>query len=442
MKSLQAQNIQGNINKESFILISLIFILAIVSCMVIYTKKYNGPPIRSDGFGYYSYLPSLFIDHDLSFKTPIENLQPTTPPRTYGLNVFQETSRYINKYTIGTAVLELPSYLIATAITKVLQLDNNGYSPTFQYANTLSAIIYFCIGLLIIYRQLRKRFTLFISVASLLLLVFGTNLFHYSTYDASFSHVYSFATFSVLLYYLLKYQEDENKSHSLKISFILGLTVGMIGLLRVPNVTVALIPAVLFMASYQKNRNFAMLVKESALFLLAATLVFSLQMMCWKYATGHFFVNSYLDETFNWSNPQFVNFLFSVQKGLFFWAPSLFIAVLGLVLLIKKEFIMGLAISAFMLINIYVCSSWWAWSYGHGFGSRPFVDVLPLLAIPLALGTQYIANKIGTRTVALQYLALMVWSCTLMISYWRRLIPGDGTSLETFKQLIIRFLDF
>src|SRR5438876_10735696 len=29
---------------------------------------YRGGPIRSDGVGYYVYLPALFLDHDLTFR--------------------------------------------------------------------------------------------------------------------------------------------------------------------------------------------------------------------------------------------------------------------------------------------------------------------------------------------------------------------------------------
>lgn len=35
---------------------------------------------------------------------------------------------------------------------------------------------------------------------SLIVTLFGTNLFHYATFDASYSHVYSFFLFATFLY--------------------------------------------------------------------------------------------------------------------------------------------------------------------------------------------------------------------------------------------------
>ncbi|MBK8340179.1 MAG: hypothetical protein IPK99_09430 [Flavobacteriales bacterium] len=38
----------------------------------------------------------------------------------------------------------------------------------------------------------------------------------------------------------------------------------------------------------------------------------------------------------------------------------------------------------FLAVFAYVTSAWWNWSYGDSFGQRPYVDVLALVAIPMA----------------------------------------------------------
>ena len=45
--------------------------LAIAATVWIYTADltyYEGGPIRSDGTGYYVYLPAVFLDHDLTMR--------------------------------------------------------------------------------------------------------------------------------------------------------------------------------------------------------------------------------------------------------------------------------------------------------------------------------------------------------------------------------------
>ncbi|MGA2937165.1 MAG: hypothetical protein ABSF52_08725 [Syntrophobacteraceae bacterium] len=411
----------------------LVIALATISCFFIYINKLNGQPIRSDGAGYYAYLPSIFVDHDLNFQTPIQN------KASVGIRIYPGTGRLLNPYTVGTAILELPFFLAAKTIAPILKADSTGYSYIFQYSIIAGAICYLSIGISIIYMQLRKSNDVFVSSASTILAIFGTSTFHYATYDASFSHIYSFAIFSIFLYYLLQYHNDQSKMYSSRNSLILGLIVGMIGLIRFPNLSAAIIIAFLFISSYIKYRNISTLIKESTIFILAATPVIFIQLIYWKIATGHFIVNSYQDEKFNWGRPELINFLFSIRKGLLFWSPSLFLGFFGLILLYKNDNALGLSISTFILINIYVCSSWDCWWFGGSFGCRPFVDVIPLLAIPIALSTKCIADRFNYFTVTCLYATLIILNCTLMYSYWIGLLPFDEATTETFKIIFRHF---
>ena len=51
--------------------LGVIGVLAVAATVWIYTANltyYGGGPIRSDGVGYYVYLPALFLDHDLTMR--------------------------------------------------------------------------------------------------------------------------------------------------------------------------------------------------------------------------------------------------------------------------------------------------------------------------------------------------------------------------------------
>lgn len=87
-------------DKKIYILIVLINVMALAAVGYIYKSELNGPPIRSDGKGYYAYLPSFFIDH--SVNIPIDE----NTPYWYEL----DNGNIIDKYPMGTAILQIPFF--------------------------------------------------------------------------------------------------------------------------------------------------------------------------------------------------------------------------------------------------------------------------------------------------------------------------------------------
>jgi hypothetical protein len=59
-------------------------------------------------------------------------------------------------------------------------------------------------------------------------------------------------------------------------------------------------------------------------------------------------------------------------------------AIFGLYILYKENRKLFLPVLIFLLVNIYVISSWWCWWFGGGFGSRSFIDSYGIMALPLA----------------------------------------------------------
>src|SRR4029079_7864271 len=68
----------------------------------------------------------------------------------------------------------------------------DGFSPIYQYATAVAGVTYLAIGLGVLAGWLRRTFSPGVVAATLLVITFGTNLFHYGTYDTTFSHIYSF----------------------------------------------------------------------------------------------------------------------------------------------------------------------------------------------------------------------------------------------------------
>lgn len=415
----------------------LVFVVMAVTCSQYITNtRLNYPPIRSDGFGYYAYLTSIFVDHNLSFHTALAHKPVSEAMANYGMSVFPSTGRILNKYTAGVALLQLPFFLVAHVMAHLLGYDTNGYSTPYQVGVVAATTTYAVIGIIFTYKLLTAYFAKLPTILALVCLVLGTNLFHYVTYDASFSHAYSFCLVSVFSYLVLG-----RKKLSKTTALLAGLVLGLIVLTRVPNAILGLLFAWKLAAMLWQDRREAVrpVVVDSMLFALGAVAGFFPQMAYWYRTTGHVFVYSYQGESFDFLHPELANYLFSVSKGMFFWSPILLLGVLGLVMAARKvnqaagnrarDFVVP--VSLVLALHVYVCSSWWAWDYGGSYGCRPVVDVLALYMLPIAAFFSALVKRKAVVWVPVGLVLLMLFAANigLMYSYWRGFVPFSGTTL-------------
>lgn len=420
------------------LLILLVALAAVCSCAYIYAKHLNGPPIRSDGFGYYAYLPSIFVDHNLELGPALHNMPQGTTSFEFGINPAKETGRYFDKYAIGTAILQSPFFLLAHAVAGVTGESRTGYSTPYQIANTFSAIVYLCVGMFFLYRALRTRQSEVVSLCVVAVSVLATNVFHYATYDASFSHVYQFALTSLLLYLVLV-ARAQGQALPLRMIVALGVVTGLIALTRMTNIVFSLLPAALLVERWVQYRSTRVFLGHSLFAGGLALCVLFPQFLYWKLSTGHWLVNAYFevgeDAKFYWARPELTNFLFSVRKGAFFWTPLLALALLGLPSLVRRMGWLGWAIVLVLCIHVYVCASWYCWPFGGSFGSRPMVDVMPLFALPMGMVLERLWESRRGGIMATACITFTMLNLVLMYAYWRGFVPFDGADIATLISL-------
>jgi hypothetical protein len=432
-------------NLDCILLTCFIAVTAILSCLYIYNSKLATPPIRADGFGYYAYLPTVFIDHNLSFKLAAENnpgnYKYTQYTNAYGIGVDKATGRVFDKYMPGTAMLETPFFVSADLFTKLRGEPRTGYSQPYQVAIVASGVFYLCLGSLLLYATIRRLFRKHIAILTTLVMVFATNVFHYGTFDNSFSQIYSYAAVALYLYLLLKYMDLGAKDHRrYRWLAAIGLCLGLVVSVRATDAIVALLllPVFFSRADIRNSAKNISLVAVSGLLALTPMLVYL------KHATGSVLTNPYhifplYDHHYEGftrlRKPQIINFLFSVKKGLFFWSPALVLAFASVGTLIKRKRMrgFGIALVVVLCLQIYLCASWWNWQFGGSFGSRPFVDMMPLLGLALATGIYYAKGRNGLKVMWVLAVLLIALNSTLMYSYWRGYIAIDN---ETWSMLV------
>ncbi len=153
--------------------------LVLVICIIltfsqqISDDKWKGI-IRSDGLGYYAYLPAVFIYHD--YKFDFLKAVDSTYNRSNNSDGFlkKKPQGRVNKYYIGLSILWLPFFLLGHFISLLLGGVPDGYSYYYQLAIVFAANVYLWIGIkctrkLILQYSVSEHIAAFI----ILLIVFG-----------------------------------------------------------------------------------------------------------------------------------------------------------------------------------------------------------------------------------------------------------------------------
>lgn len=406
-------------------------VLALTAYVLVYSTSSDRAPIRSDGYSYYVYLPSWHLHHDPTLQRVADDCCGGVFPTFTSIVRWPGTGRWVNPHPIGVAVLMTPYFAVAHALTRWSNLPPDGFSLYYQHAAGLAGLTALVCGLLAIRSLLARYFSDAVVLATLIVITFGTNLFHYGTYDSTFSHAFSFALVAALLDVTDRWWKNPTPSSSAALAVIAAL----LFLVRHPNIVyVCIVPLWNPRGVLARWRAFA------AIAALAAFCIMP-QLVLYKQATGHWFVSVY-DQlgTFQFRSPRLWPVLFGVQKGLFFWSPALLFAVAGF--LAGGELPRRLRVGATVVFVIvtFLIASWSDWQFGASFGHRGFTDGLAIAAVFLAAFFDWVARR--RRLVApVATLAVLVvsLSCAQMIQYWRGILPIADTTWTQYRELFFRF---
>ncbi len=161
----------------------------------------DGELLGGDGFGYYVYLPSVVLDHDLDFSN-----QAAALTSRGGIPLSRRTPSGLpaNVWPAGPALLWLPFFLLAHGLAIVLnamgagiRLDGCGYwHQSFVIAGNIA---YGGMGLAFAFDAARRVVAPAGALWAALLLTCAGNLVYYLTGEPSMSHPVSL--FAVAAFY-------------------------------------------------------------------------------------------------------------------------------------------------------------------------------------------------------------------------------------------------
>lgn len=418
---------QNSTNKRSLVTVwGLIILLGILK----FGYQQNNL-LSYDYFGLYLHLPASFIYQDpaISDLSWLEKINETyqNTPSFYQLQV--EGQYHIIRFFNGIAILLSPFFFLGHGIAKLSAYPADGFSYPYQLAMMIAAWFYVIVGLLFTRKVLLKFFDDKITCWTLIALYLGTNLLFWTTFDAGAPHTILFSFYAMLLWFTIRWHEQQKTRYAI----VIGLLLGLIIVSRPSDIVAVLIPvfwnvydSASFKAKIQliKN-NFGQLI----LLVLFTVLAGLPQMLYFYKYTGQLVYSTYTDpqSRLDFSNPRFAWALFSFRKGWLIYAPLMAFALLGFVPLWKKHKAVTLPILLHFLLNLLLIASFTSLvSYGW----RAFIQSYALLALPLAAFIQFLLQK--KRIVkALAGLLLIFFIWLSAIQGWQIMMGTINSSRMT-----------
>jgi hypothetical protein len=400
---------------------SIIIIATLVTSVVFSrfnTKDYY--VFYGDALGYYVYLPSTFIYHNLKALDHFPEDKGITPNVLHNIEYMGTSSLRtpkgyaLNQYTYGVALLEAPFFFAAHLYEKAAGLPANGFSNSYDKAIKASAFVYLLVGCFFIWRVLRRYFSATITLLTLAVLYLATNLFWFTLHQAGMSHQPMFMLYAMLVYYTAAVHTQPRRWYFIVMSFVIGLIL----VIRPTDIVCILIPLLYGVRSKDTLLGKWSFIKTNIANIgwlaLVAFIPVIPQLLFWKSLTGQYIFYSYGSQSFNWAKPKIIEGLFYFNNGFFAYCPVMFLAVIGMLWYRRsalKDW--ALAIAILFPIYSYIIYSWYCYNYINGLGSRPMIHLYPLLAIPLAAFFQYLAS----RNMVLKTLTTLVVIFFISVNY-------------------------
>ena len=378
----------------------------------------------TDSEYYYAILRSAVFDGDADLNNELHFLTPSAAAKRSGGGAGLEfapdraSGRLCCKYTVGWSIVALPGYLLVRAWDVAFGVPATGYELRYQVAVICNILLAGWLGLMLAYALVRRLTGPWPAAAATVLVLLGSGLFYYTAIAVFMSHGAGFFAVSAFVYLAcsIAWGNLNGKGYWLLLGFLAGLMV----VTRATNIIYCLFGFYPLLADWKSSHGCGKRLALTVTLGLAGALpLVAAQMLFWLGNFGKPLVFSYGGETFFWSEPRLLSYLFSPRHGLFLYAPVLLLALAGLLLVLgsarscrpaRTPAGLGLLL---VIVQIYVNSCWWVWWFGGGFGTRSLVEASPvwILGLGLLLANLKQKARIAVTVVAI---AFSIFTVTLL----------------------------
>jgi hypothetical protein len=427
---------------EHVLLATFLVLLCLVLLMsAVRTRRMENQLIGSDGMGYYVYLRSLVLDHNLDFSNEYTHYLGVAAvskiPRT-------PTGMLGDQYPIGSALLWSPFFLLAHGIVLAgravgLPLAADGYSDVYQIFIAMGSMVYGFIGLLLSYRLARRYTSAAAALVATLLIWLAGNAICYMIFEPSMAHMNSLFAVALFLYVW----HAGRSSLAPQRWLLLGLLAGLMTLVRTQDGLFIIAPAWELAETLWQRRSPLPLKQAvgSALLFGGALFVTLLpQLAVWQILYGQFNVSPYTHTgTFTWYSPHFLEVLFSTRHGLFVWQPIFLAALLGLGWFYRRNRSLTLIFLLCFVGQVFILGSWSIWWLGDAFGMRALINCTLIFVLGLAVLIQKVSTRRTIVWVGALAVFFLIWNGLFLLQYRFRFINLDHAL--TWRELLLGRLE-
>jgi len=395
---------------------------------------FTGYGIWGDGNGYYAYTHTLYFQRNLDFGPIYEYLSSFQGKKYIFSRVFWDirptvTGLLPNPWTIGTAILWLPGIYVIDVLVKLFKISVNQFSCIYELGPGLTGIVLGIGGLYFLEKFLTESFKKRTAVLAVLILFFTTNLFYYLSFEPALSHS---VIFFLISFFLFRWQATSKNRQALQ-WLELGFLLGLITITRLAESVISLLLISDLLCGFRKE-NLRLIKKSGLVFVGFLGGIFP-QLLAQLLIYGSFIYQPYLSGEngyfiFNISFP--FQLLFSVRRGLFTWTPTIFLAIIGLLIKLKRTEIKSRSY-LFLLVFIFhwLIISFWSGALSAGYGNRLFIGTFPLLAYGLA----NFLEVMNLKSIKTFILVGVLWNVLLLSQFFfdkERLVDGVDLTPENF----------
>jgi len=441
----------------------VLVVVFLASLPAVTTRVYS-----SDEIEYFSYLRSIWFDHDVSFENEYQYFYDRNVARAEGfhetfLELETEAGRRPNFGTIGSALLWSPFYAVADLSVRLRRgagsdVAADGFSPPYVAAVAYGSAFYGFLAVLLTIGatrrlldpspdvELRRDGAAAIrhaevapetsparadaSLVSSVVVWIGSPLLFYMYVAPPMSHACS--AFAVALFVVVWLHVRRAWTPGGVIA--LGLCAGLMAMVREQDVFFAVGPALDFLLTGTRGRAFS----RSAFAALAGCAAFGLamlpQLLAYQRLNGMMRPSRLVLRKMTWTAPHGLEVLFSPRHGFVFWTPVAVLAIAGLVWLAarsngERRLVAVLAL-LMIAIQVYVGGSVESWTVAGAFGQRRFVALTVLLGIGLAALGEAVRGTAWRPALSIAILLCVWWNLALIALF--------GTGLMNRQRLELR----
>ena len=378
----------------------------------------------SDGRSYFVQVRSLVMDWDLDFAND---------EAAFG-------GRGARQYAFGAPILWSPFFILGHVWLNALNLLGgdlrvDGYYFPYQRAIGLGTLLYGFVGLVLIYRVLRRYFSKGLACLSTLGLCGTSFLIWYLTVDNSMVHGVSMFATTLFLFLWHRFRDVPTRVPWAW----LGAAAGVMAMVRWQNSAFVVLPLGDLLWSSWRARSGESRVRlwagsrDLVRFTGAAFAAFVPQLLFWKAVYGSWVYLPVREHAFQptWLPPYMIDVLFSSNRGLLSWTPVITAALIGLVLFARHHRRVALVLAGGFLGQVWINGAVEIWWGGVGFGARRFANCALVFAVGLA-GLLATVQRRPLIAPLVTLCALLLFNTVFMLGYRNgTLSPIEGVTFNS-----------